>query len=124
MSYARRLTVPVTTDGSGAATVYSDPIAAGVLSHIVYVKGTIGATPTFTITTETTNETLWSESNVSASAVRAPRQPTHSTAGAASLYAVGGTAVNDKIAIANDRVKIVISGGGATATGTFHIVLV
>lgn len=124
MSFVRRIKVDVTADGSGNATVYSESIAAGVLSHIVYVKGTFGATPTFLVTAEATGETLWSESNVAANAVRAPRQPTHSTAGAAALYAAAGTAVNDKIALANDRVKFVISGAGAGATASFHIVLV
>jgi len=124
MSFVRRIPVPVVCDGSGNATVYSDPISAGQISHIVYQKGTMGATPTFTLTAEATGETIWSESNVAANAVRAPRQPTHNSAGAAALFAAGGTGVNDKIALANDRVKIVISGGGAGGTATFHIVLV
>lgn len=38
-------------------------------------------------------------------------------------HAAAGTAVLDKIALANGRVKIVIAGGGATKTGTFHIVM-
>jgi hypothetical protein len=53
----------------------------------------------------------------------APRQATHSTAGAAALYAAAGTAVNDKIALANDRIKIVIASGGNTKTGVFHFVI-
>ena len=75
----------------------------------------------FTITTETTGQTLWTESNVNAAAVKAPRQATHSTAGVAALYASGGTAVNDRVAIGRERVKIVIAAGGATKTGVFHI---
>ena len=34
-----------------------------------------------------------------------------------------GTAVQDKIALAKDRVKIVIASGGNVKTGTFHIVI-
>jgi hypothetical protein len=122
MAFVRRVRVDVTTDGAGAATVYSESVS-GLLSHIVYVKGTIGSTPTFTVTNETTGESLWTEANVSASAVRAPRMPTHNQSGVAALYAAGGTAVNDMIGLANDRVKIVVSGGGATATGTFYVYL-
>lgn len=124
MAYARRLTVAVTTAADGSATVYSDPIDSGLLSQIRYVKADFADGSTFTITAEATGETLWTESAVNASATRAPRQSTHSTAGAAALYAAGGAAVNDKIAIANDRVKIVIASGGANKTGTFHFVLV
>jgi len=123
MSYARRLTVAVTTNGSGDATAYSDPIEHGLLSQIRYVKGDFDNGSTFAITCEATGETLWGETGVNASATRAPRQATHSTAGAAALYAGGGSAVNDKIAIAKDRIKIVISSGGAAKSGTFHFLL-
>lgn len=116
----RRFKVPVTTNGSGAATVYS-PVLSGKLISIRYVKTDYADTVDFVITAEATGETLWSEENVTASATRHPRAATHSTAGAASLYASGGTAVNDKIALGSDRVKIVLANGGDTKTGTFHI---
>jgi hypothetical protein len=122
--YARRLTVAVTTDGSGNATVYSEAIDYGLLSQIRYVKTDFADGVDFTITAEATGETLWAESDVNASATRAPRQATHSTAGAASLYAATGTAVQDKIAIAKDRIKIVIASGGNAKSGTFHFLLV
>lgn len=35
-----------------------------------------------------------------------------------------GTAVQDKIAIVNDRIKIVIASGGNAKSGTFHFILV
>lgn len=124
MSYARRLTVSVTTAADGSATAYSSGIDYGLLSQIRYVKTDFDNGSTFTITSEATGETLWTETGVNASATRAPRQATHSTAGAAALYAAAGTAVNDMIAIANDRIKIVISAGGNVKTGTFHFLLV
>lgn len=124
MSFARRLTVTVTTDGGGDATAYSDPIDYGVLSQIRYVKTDFADGVDFTMTAEATGETLWTESNVNASATRAPRQATHSTAGVAALYAGGGTAVLAPIVLVNDRVKIVVGSGGTVKIGTFHIVLV
>jgi hypothetical protein len=124
MSYARRLTVTVTTAADGSATAYSDPVDYGQLSQIRYVKTDFADGSTITITAEATGETLWVESNVNASATRAPRQATHSTAGAASLYAAAGAAVTDKITIASDRIKIVIASGGNTKTGTFILLLV
>lgn len=124
MSYARRLSVTVTTAADGSATAYSEHVDYGLLSQIRYVKTDFADGSTFTITSEATGETLWNETGVNASATRAPRQATHSTAGAAALYAAGGAAVNDKIALANDRIKIVISGGGDTKTGVFHFLIV
>lgn len=122
MAYAQRYTVSVTTAGDGSATAYS-PVATGLLSQIRYVKTDFADGVDFTITAEATGETLWTEANVNASATKAPRQPSHGTDGAASLYAAAGTAVQVPIALANDRVKIVIASGGAAKTGTFHIVL-
>jgi hypothetical protein len=125
MSYATRQTITLTTAADGSATAFSDPIV-GKIAQIRYVKPASGGFDdgsTITMTNETTGEAIWAESNVNASATRAPRQPTHSAAGVASLYAAAGTAVNDKIAIAQDRIKIVIASGGNTKAATFHIIL-
>ncbi|MDP2410365.1 MAG: hypothetical protein Q8M26_08770 [Pseudolabrys sp.] len=119
----RRFVIPVTTDDQGDAEVFS-PALSGKLVSIRYVKAgadnfTDGVD--FVITAEATGETIWSEENVNASATRHPRAPTHSQAGAAALYASGGAAVNDKIALGSDRLKFVIADGGDTHTGTFHV---
>lgn len=123
MSHAQRLVVAVTTIADGSATAYSEGPVTGKISQIRYVKTDFDNGSTFTITSEATGETIWAESGVNASATRAPRQATHSTSGVAALYAGGGTAVNDKIALANDRIKIVIAAGGNVKTGTFHFVI-
>ncbi len=122
MSYVRRLTVAVTTASDGSATAYSDPIDHGVLSQIRYVKASFADGVDFTITSEATGETLWAQSDVNASATVAPRQATHTTAGAASVYA-STDGVLAPIALANDRIKIVVANGGDTKTGAFHLVL-
>jgi len=123
MSYARRLTVAVTTASDGSATAYSDPIDYGLLSQVRYVKTDFADGSTFTITAEATGETLWAEAAVNASTTRAPRQATHSTVGAAALYAAAGQVVLDKIAIVNDRIKVVIASGGNAKTGTLIFVM-
>lgn len=122
MSYAERHVVAVTTAADGSATAYS-PVLTGKISQIRYVKTDFATGVDFTITAEATGETIWTESNVDASATRAPRQASHGTDGVAALYAAGGAAVNVPIALANDRVKIVIANGGNAKTGTFHIVM-
>lgn len=119
----RRIVVSVTTDGSGAATAYSPPIN-GILHSVSYVKDA-GANPfangvDFTITKDSTGEGIWTESDVNATAHRSPRAATHTNAGAAALYASGGVAVLDKIAVAREKIKIVIAQGGATKVGAFH----
>lgn len=119
---AMRLVVPVTTAADGSATAYS-PVVSGRIETIRYAKTDFDNGVDFTITAEATGETIWSQLNVNASATVAPRQPTHDTAGVASLYAAAGQAVNDGIVLANDRVKIVIAQGGNVKSGTFHIVM-
>lgn len=118
----RRFVVPVTTAADGSATAYS-PYLSGYLAQIVYAKTDYANGVDFTITAEATGETLWTESDVNASVSKSPRAATHSTAGVAALYAAAGTAVNDRIALARDRVKIVLAQGGNEKTGTFHIVV-
>lgn len=124
MSFAQRIKVDVTTAADGSATALSDTIYHGLLSQIRYVKTDFATGVDFTITLEATGETIWTQLNVDASVTVAPRQATHATDGTASLYAIPGEPVEDKIAIANDRIKIVIAAGGNAKTGTFHFLIV
>lgn len=122
----RRYKIPVTTAADGTATAFS-PRIAGKIHQIEYVKDG-GANPfasgvDFAVTGEATGVNLWTQSDVNASAVVAPRLPTHSQAGVAALFASGGTGVLDKIGMASDRVKIVIAQGGNAKVGTFHILV-
>lgn len=120
--HARRESITVTTDAAGAATEYF-PVMTGAILSIHYTKGDFATGVDFAITTETLAQGVWTESNVDASAARAPRQATHSVAGVAALYAAAGTAVNDFVYLANERVKVVISSGGNTKTGTFDLIV-
>lgn len=120
--YAQRKSVTVTTAADGSATAYIDAMN-GELRSIRYVKTDFAAGVDFTITNETTGETIWTQNNVDATVSVQPRVPTHDTGGAASLYAAGGAAVNDRIVLANDWIKIVIANGGNAKTGAFHAVV-
>ena len=117
-----RVKLTVTTAADGTVTAYS-PRIAGKVHSVHYVKTDYADGVDFTITAEATGETIWAESNVNASDVRYPRAATHSTAGAAALYAAGGAAVLAPVAVANDRVKIVLAQGGNAKSGTFHILV-
>src|SRR6187402_2058550 len=115
----RRFVVNVVSDASGNATVYS-PYLSGYIHEIHYIKTDFADGVDFTITAEATGETIWTQSDVNAAAVKAPRQATHSNVGVAALYASGGVAVNDRIALGRDRVKIVVGSAGNTKSGAFH----
>jgi len=121
----RRFVVPVVTDDQGDAEVYS-PFVSGKLVSIRYVKAaedsfTDGVD--FAITSEVTGAAIWAEDDVNASATRHPRVATNTTAGSAVTYDGAAAAVLTKIVLGDDRLKIVISDGGDTHGGTFHITL-
>lgn len=116
----RRFVVDMTVDASGDGTFYTPPIY-GHLVSFRYIKDDFTDGIDFVCTLETTGETLWAEDSVNASATRHPRAATHSTAGAAALYASGGVAVLDRIAIGGDRIKIVVDGAGNATSGALHV---
>ena len=122
MSYAERHRLTLKTDASGDVTGYT-PVIMGRIIAIVYTKTDYATGVDFAITAEATGEGIWTESNVDASATRAPRQPTHDNVGAASLYAASGEPVEDYIVLAADRVKIVVSNGGNAKSGQFDVIV-
>ena len=121
----RRIKIDVTTAADGSATVFS-PKLSGKVHSIQYLKdGTVPFSNGvgFAVTAEATGENIWTEAAVNAAAVRYPRAPTHSQAGVASQYAASGTAVQDKVGLANDRIKIAITSGGNAKKGQFQILI-
>jgi hypothetical protein len=123
-----RFSVSVTTAADGSATAHS-PTITGAISSIAYVAdGTspYDATVDFTITVESTGQSLWTQANISASGTRAPRQPTHEQDGTDRFFQGSGTehSVPDLICLANDRIKIVLAQGGDTKTGLFIITVI
>jgi len=123
MSFAQSESVSITTAADGSATAYTSNIYNGRVVKIIY-GGEFDATADFTITTETTGQNLWVETDVAKSATfRCPMDPTHSTLGVASLYAVGGEPVETVIYAVNERIKFVLAQGGNAVTGTFRVVI-
>ena len=113
----------VTIDTTTAGTAYTGVVNGEVIS-IRYVKTDYATDPDFTITGETTGINIWTQSNVDASVTVCPRQPTASQAGVAALYGAGAAyAVNDRIVLANERIKIVVANGGTAKTGAFHVTI-
>jgi hypothetical protein len=116
----RKFAIPLTTNAGGAATAYS-PYLSGFIDSIQYVKTDFADGVDFTITAEATGEAILSLTDQNSATKLRPRAATHTTAGVASLYASGGTAVTDRIALARDRVKVVIAQGGNVKTGTIIV---
>lgn len=114
--------IEVTTDASGDFTGYTVP----VWGRVVQVLYTPGASPIDTngdldITGETTGIVIANHDNIGTSAfTKAYRQPTHTAAGAAAIYAATD-GVLDHVWIAGERIKLVIANGGNTLSGTFDI---
>jgi hypothetical protein len=120
----RRMKVTLTTAPDGSVIGYT-PRCSGELRQIEYVKdGSNGfaAGVDFAITGEATGINLWTQTNVDASAVVAPRLATHTQAGVAATLD-GTVAALDKIALSRDRVKIAITNGGNAKVGTFHVLV-
>lgn len=118
----RRFEVTVTTASDGSATAYT-PYLSGYIQSIQYVKTDYADGVDFTITAEANGQAIWAESDVNAAVTKAPRLATHTVAGVAALYAAGGVAVLDRIAVSRDRIKIVLAQGGNAKTGKFVILV-
>lgn len=122
MAYGVRQEVTITTDASGDAEVFLDG-GTWVIEEIKYTKDDFADTVDFAITGEDSGTNIWTQVNITASVTVRPRAATHSTAGVAALYAASGTAVNDKILIIDERIKIVIDEGGNATSGTITVTL-
>lgn len=121
--HAKVQTVAITTAADGSFTGYTAVVNGRVLQIRLVVPGSGGleATTDITITDENTGGSVLTLTDQNGSGTWAPRQPTHSQAGAAALYAAGGTAVNDHVVVAESRIKIVVAQGGSAKTGTLYV---
>lgn len=127
MARVIRHEITAVTDASGDFTGYTAEPVFGLVHSIRYVPD--GSSPLDTgadldITGEDTGIVVADKDNIGTSAFTVmPRFATTDQALAASLYASGGEPVEDRIAIAGERMKLVIAQGGDTKTGVFHILV-
>ena len=118
--YINRIAITVTTNADGDAVAYSSEPINGEIVEIRYVKTDFADGSTITITGAVTGTPILAETAINASTTRAPRQATHGVTGTAQTYD-GTYPALDRIAIASERLKIVVSGGGNVKTGVFHV---
>lgn len=124
--YLQRIAVALAVDASGDQTAYSEVVSGRVIAIRYVVDGTnpLATGADLTITGETTGTPIITITNIGTSSVGfMPRQATCDVTGAASLYAAGGTAVTDKIAIAGERIKVVVAQGGTSKVGTLYFMI-
>ncbi len=127
MSFIQRYDFTLDVNASGASTTYSTEPVRGEIRQITYTPD--GTNPLDTgadlaITGEVTGMVIATLTNIGTSTVTwAPRIPTCGTTAVASLYAAAGTAVQDRIAIAGERIKVVVAQGGTSLKGQLSIVV-
>lgn len=114
MSYVERHTVSVTTDSGGDATGYT-PVVTGEIVAIKYNKTDFADGVDVAVTGEESGILIWTGTNVNASVEVAPVKAATLNTGAAS------TLTERPIAVATERIKIVVSSGGDTKTGSFQV---
>ena len=121
----RKLAVAVTTTSLGAATGYTTPVS-GLIHAIAYVPD--GTSPLETgadivVTGHTSGMAILTKANIGTAAVQwHPRVGTAAVAdGSALVYAAGGSPACDKIPVASEAIKIVVTDGGNVLSGTFYV---
>jgi hypothetical protein len=125
MAFGVTETVTIDSTSASAVTDYTTAAYTGPIQTIIYTQGTLSTGADIVVTTEDTGQTVWSESNVTASKTLCPRQATHSTAGVASLFATAGEPVEDYVWAINERLKIVTTQGstGDSCSGSMRFVV-
>jgi hypothetical protein len=123
--FIERFALTLTVNASGDATVYSDKPVTGRVLQVRYVPDATVPLDTgadLTITGEDTGVAIATLSNIGTGGVTfVPRQATHTTAGAAALYAAAGVAVLEPVYVVGERIKVVVAQGGTSKTGTLHL---
>lgn len=116
----QRLVVTITTDASGDFTGYT-PIVNGLVHAVRFIDTDLDDTADITVTCGGSGMAIVTLTNQAATGSFQPAGATHSTAGAAALYAAGGTAVTAPVPVADEAIKVVVAQGGNAKTGTLHV---
>lgn len=119
--YARSHSIEFTTHSNASnATAYTSEIVNGPILNIRYVKNDLGDGAVITFTGEDTGVAIFTITGMNDSATHLPRSPLTDNVGAAITYA-GTNPVHEAVVLANERIKLVITGGDSSKSGVFHI---
>ena len=114
----RKYTFPITTDGSGNATVISSAVLLGELETIAYYPGTIATGATITVTAEgdASHTLLVKASAGTTNTWYHPRELIHNPADGAALTGTQGGDREEPIV--DGYLKVVVASGGAGGIGS------
>lgn len=118
--FVKKSQIAILTDGSGAFTGYSD-VCQGQVLGLIYTPDPntpLTGTPTFTVTTEDTGQAVLTYAPGNANAwTEYPQSPVHAVANGAAI-----TGRSEYVPLGGqERVKLVVSGGGAAKLGTLTV---
>lgn len=117
MSFAQKATVACTATAGGAVTAYS-PIMTGQVINAIYTKTNFSDGAVLLITGEDSGIVIWSQTGVNSSAKISPVQVgSINTSGAASSL------TENPVYVANERIKIAMTGAGNGTTGSFTFIV-
>jgi hypothetical protein len=115
-----KISTAIVTNASGAATVYLGSKIRGYLVALFYRPGTLDTGADLTVTAETSGAPILTKVNLgTANSFLYPRAlPTNAN----SLTGPLGTVPSERIPLVNERIKVVVAGGGNTLTGSIEAV--
>ena len=116
MSWAQKQTVACTATAGGVVTAYTT-ILTGQVINVIYTKTNFTDGAVLLITGEDSGITIWSETGVNATEVHSPVQ-------LASLNTTGAdsTLEHNPVFVAQERIKIAMTGAGNGTTGSFTFI--
>jgi len=115
MAYFEKRTITLAVSSGGALTTYT-PVVNGVVTNLRYEPGTLGGSTAIVVSTETTGRTLFSKTvgNTAANFPNLTQDTTDATGTA-------DTSTRAENKIASERIKIVVSNGGTSTTGSLIV---
>lgn len=119
--YIEKQTISLTTDGSGAATGYSEVVTGRVLA-VLYTKVDFATGVDLTITAEGTGQAILTLTNQDSSGIWYPRAQVHGATGSGLTFD-GTNVVAEPVPVVNERIKVVVAQGGSGKTGTVQILV-
>ncbi len=124
--FIEKITLALTVNASGAATVYSPlPISGRVLQLRYVPDGTnpLDTGADLTLTGEDTGVALATLTDIGTSAfTKVPRQAVHGITGTALTYD-GTRPVSEPPYLAGERLKCIVAQGGVSMTGQLHVLI-
>ena len=117
----QRTILTIETDADGDGIGYIGKIEKGHIQAIRYVKDDYDNGVGIVVTGETSGIEILTLAAMNATVTEFPRGSASEQADGTDAEYADGYPVKVLIPIANERIKVVVSAGGNTKSGTFHV---